>query len=51
MLLDMRYQNKHVDTHVMGGSNIDVRFCDYADIQIIVNNHSLSYNGAYIPLT
>ena len=26
MLLDMRYQNRHVDTHVMGGSNIDVRF-------------------------
>ena len=26
MLLDMRYQNRYVDTHMMGGSNNDVRF-------------------------
>ena len=26
ILTDMRYHNRHVDTHVMGGSNCDVGF-------------------------
>ena len=26
MLLDMRYQNRYVDTHVMDGSNNEVKY-------------------------
>ena len=50
MLLDMRYQNRHVDTHVMGGSNCDVRFV-IAWIFTYVNNHNLEHDCAYGPLT
>ena len=50
MLLDMRYQNRHVDTHVMGGSNCDIRFV-IAWIFTYVNNHNLGHNGTYSPLT
>ena len=50
MLLDMRYQNRHVDTHVMGGSNCDVRFVITRKFTF-VNNHNLGRNGAYGPLT
>ena len=50
MLLDMRYQNKHVDTHVMSGSNCDVKKV-IAWRFIFVNNYYLGHNGAYGPLT
>ena len=50
MLLDMRYQKRHVDTIVMGGSNCDVRFM-IAQKFTLVNNHNLAHNGAYGPLT
>ena len=50
MLLNMRYQNRHMDTHVMGGLNCDVRFM-IAWKFTLVNNHNLEYNGAYGSLT
>ena len=50
MLLDMRYHNRYVDTHVIGGSNmmLDLWSRGYS---LIVNDHNLGHNGAYSPLT
>ena len=50
MLLDMRYHNRYVDTHVMSGSNSDVRKVIVWRFTF-VNNHYLGHNGAYDPLT
>ena len=50
MLPDVRYQNRHEGTHVMGGLNCDVRFV-IAWIFTYFNNHNLEHNGAYGPLT
>ena len=50
MLLDMRYQNRQVDTHMMGESNCDVRFVVVWKFTF-VNNHNLRHNGTYSPLT
>ena len=50
ILLDMRYQNRHVDTHVMSGSNSDTRFVIAWEFTL-VNNHNLGHNCAYGPLT
>ena len=50
MLLNMRYQNRYVDTQIMGGSNCDVRFVIVWKFTF-VNNHNLGYNGAYGPLS
>ena len=50
MLLDMRYQNRYVDTHVMSGSNSDIRFVIVWKFTL-VNNHNLGHNCAYGPLT
>ena len=50
ILLDMRYQNRHVDTHAMSGSNSDTRFVIAWEFTL-VNNHNLRHNYAYGPLT
>ena len=50
ILLNMRYQNRNIDTHVMGGSNYEVRLV-IAWKFTFVNNHCLGHNGAYGPLT
>ena len=50
ILLDMRYQNRHVDTHVMSASNSDVRIV-IAWIFTLVNYHNLGHDGAYGPST
>ena len=42
MLLDMRYQNRHVDTHVMGGLNSDVRFVIASVFTYSQRSHSRS---------
>ena len=50
MLLDMRYQNRHVDTYMMSGSNSGTRFVIAWEFTL-VNNYSLGHNCAYGPLT
>ena len=50
MLLDMRYQNKHVNTHVMSGLNSDTIFVIAWEFTL-VNNHNLGYNCTCGPLT
>ena len=44
MPLDMRYQNRHVDTQVLSGLNVmlDMWLWGYS---LIVNNHYLDHNG------
>ena len=50
MLLDMRYQNRYVDTHVRGGSNMTLDLLSRG-YSLIVNDHNLGHNGAYNLLT
>ena len=50
MLLDVSYQNKNMDTHVMSGSNSDIRLVIAWEFTL-VNNHNHGHNYAYGPLT